>query len=64
MNALTVDTIYRGGTAGQSEDGTVAAVDVLDRGATQRDVHVKAEENGDTQQSDDPGQGAAEVQPS
>lgn len=61
---LTVDVIHRGGTAGQAQDSTVAAVDMSDGVATQRGVHVEAEEHSNTQQSDDPGQGAAGVQPS
>ncbi len=64
MNALTIDVTYGGGTAGQVQDSTVAAIDVLDGIATQRDIQVESEEHSDTQQSDEPGQGAAGVQPS
>lgn len=61
---LTIDVTYRGGSAGQAQDSTVAAVDVFDSIATQWDIHVEGEKHSNTQQSDEPGQGAAGVQPS
>lgn len=64
MNSLTIDIIYGGGTAGQAQDNTVAAVDVLDGVATQRDVLVEGKEHSNTQHSDEPGQGATGVKPS
>ena len=63
-NVLTIDVIWEGGTAGQVQDWAVAAVDVPDDVATQRCVHVEGKKYSNTQQSDEPGQGAAEVQSS
>lgn len=63
MNAQTIDVTYRSGTAGQIQDDTVAAVNMLDDIAAQRDVHVEGKEDANTQQSDQPGQGTAGVQP-
>ena len=63
-NALTIDVTGGGGGAGQVQDAPVAAVDVFDGSVTQRHVHVEAKEHSDEQQSNDPGQSAAEVQPS
>lgn len=50
--------------AGQAQDGTVAAVDVVQDVAAQGDVVVEGKERDDAQQGGDPGKGAARVQPS
>lgn len=39
-NALTIDVVHGGGTAGQVQDTTVAAVHVMDDIATQRGIYV------------------------
>lgn len=64
QSALTVDIIDGCGMAGQAQDGTVAAVDVVQDVATQGDVAVEGKERDDAQQGDNPGKGTANVQPS
>ena len=63
-SALTVDVIGGGGPAGQVHDAPVAAVDMLDGVAAQRNIDVKGEEHADAEQSQGPGQDADGVQPS
>lgn len=64
ISAPTVDVIYGCGAAGQVQDSTVAAVDMLDDVSTQLDVFVKDKEHADKQQRDEPGQRAGGVQAS
>lgn len=50
--------------AGLAQDGTVAAVDVVQDVAAQGDIAVQGKEWDDAQHGGDPGKGAASVQPS
>lgn len=63
-NALTVELVLWSGAAGQAQYSPVAAVHVSDGVATQWSVDVEGKEHNNTQQSNEPGQGTAVLQPS
>ena len=60
---LTIDVIYWRRFTGQVQNWAIAAIDVLDDGATQRGSHIQGKEHTDTEQSDHPGQDPREEQP-
>lgn len=62
LKAPTVDVVSGCGAAGQAQDPTVAAVDMLHLGSTQLDVNMEKKQHTNGQKSDDPGQRAADVQ--
>lgn len=62
LNAFTIDVIYGGGNAGQTQDSTIAAVHILNDVFTQLDVDMEKKQHANNQQRDDPGQRAADVQ--
>lgn len=61
LNELTVDVTYRCGTAGQVQDPTVAAVDILNDVSTKVNVHMKSKEHADRHHGNESGQRAAGV---